>query len=183
MPVTVGLSLVAVIFLWIMHPDFGFINYFLRNVIKLPALAQDWLGGPLALDSIIWINVWKFAGMTTIFFLAGLQAIPNSCVEAAKVDGAGSWQLLIKILIPNLKDSFLMVVIWALIYGIKLFELPFVMTKGGPANRTMVLYLYCWDNAFKFYEMGYASAIAYVTGLTIFGISLIYILLLKSERQ
>jgi ABC-type sugar transport system permease subunit len=135
-------------------------------------MAQNWLADKTwAMVSIIVVSVWKNMGMLVIMFMAGLQAIPNDIIEASKIDGASTMQRIFKVIIPNLKESFVICGIWAIIQSVKVFEQPFIMTNGGPGDATMVLYQYTWMNAFKYMELGYASSIAYFMGVIILVLS------------
>jgi ABC-type sugar transport system permease subunit len=120
-------------------------------------------------------------GMLVILYMAGLQAIPRDLYEAAEVDGATGRQVIWHITLPNLRESYVVCGIWTIIQSVKVFEQPFIMTQGGPGTSTLVLYQYTWENAFKFLEMGYASAIAYVMGLIILILSALNLKLSKPE--
>ena len=111
--------------------------------------------------------------MLVILFMAGLAGIPHDIIESAKIDGANGIQTIFRIILPNLKESYVICGLWAIIQSVKVFEQPFVMTNGGPGTATLVLYQYTWQNAFKYYEMGYASAIAYFIGIVILTFSAI----------
>lgn len=119
--------------------------------------------------------------MLVIFFMGGLQAIPNDVIEASRMDGAGSIRRLFSIILPNLRETFVICGIWAIIQSVKVFEQPFIMTNGGPGTATLVLYQYTWINAFKHFEMGYASAIAYFIGAIIIVLSLFNMYFNRSE--
>ena len=168
LPVVVPISLSGIVFQWILNDNFGLMNFVLREVLPLGFLTQDWLADPnWAMLSIVGVSLWKFLGIEVILFLAGLQAIPKDLYEAAKVDGANSWQSLVHITLPNLKETYIITGIWAIIVSVKVFELPFIMTQGGPGTSTLVLYQYMWNTAFIFYDMGYASAIGFIMGIII----------------
>lgn len=168
LPVVVPLSLTGIIFQWILNENYGLLNYILRDFIGASFLAKDWLTNDFwAMISIVFVSLWHFLGIEIILFLAGLQSIPHQLYEAAKVDGANAWKTLLHITLPNLKETYVITGIWALIASVKVFEQPFVMTKGGPGTSTLVLYQYVWQNGFEFFEMGYASSIAYVMGIVI----------------
>ena len=183
LPVVVPLSLIGIIFQWILNEQFGLLNFFIRDVLDLGFLAKDWLGNEKwAMLSIVFVSIWKFIGMPIIFYIAGLQAIPKALYEAAQVDGASGITRIIYITLPNLRESYVICGIWTIIQSVKIFEQPFIMTQqGGPGTSTLVLYLYAWQNAFKYYEMGYASAISYVMGIIILILSLLNIKISKTE--
>jgi ABC-type sugar transport system permease subunit len=130
--------------------------------------AKDWLGnGKWAMVSIIVVSLWKNIGLLVIMFMAGLQAISNDIIEASKVDGANVLQRIFYVILPNLRGTFIVCGLWAILQAIKVFEQPFVMTNGGPGTATLVLYQYTWINAFQYFDMGYASAIAYIMTILI----------------
>ena len=184
LPMVVPLSLAGVIFTWIFAKDFGILNYLLANILKLPQLTHFWLAEKeTALNSLVAVGLWKYVGFCVILFLAGLKSITGDIYEAAKVDGANPLQQLIYITIPNLRSSFLLVSIWSIIQAIKVYDQVVVMTKGGPGDSTLVLYLYAWKNAFEYFEMGYAQTIALFVGALAFIISVIFDLVLKPERK
>ena len=182
LPVVVPLSLTGVIFQWILHNDYGLLNWFLADVLHLGGLTKNWLGDPnWAMASIIMVSFWKNIGMLVVMFMAGLQAISNEMIEASCVDGANALQRIFRIILPNLKESYIVCGIWAIIQAIKVFEQPFIMTGGGPGTATLVLYQYTWINAFKYFEMGYASSIAYFMGVAILTFSALNMFINRSD--
>ena len=184
LPVVVPLSLTGIIFQWILNEQYGLLNWFLADVLHLGGLAQNWLGdGTWAMVSIIVVSLWKNIGMLVILFMAGLQAISNDIIEASRVDGANAFQRLFFITLPNLRESYVICGIWAIIQAVKVFEQPFIMTQGGPGTSTLVLYQYTWINAFKYFEMGYASSIAYFMGVIILLLSCINMFLNRTDEQ
>jgi len=184
LPIVVPLSLAGVMFTWIFAEDFGILNYILGDILKLPQITHFWLAEKeTALNSLAAVGIWKYFGFCVILFLAGLKAIPIEIYESAEIDGANSLQRLIYIIIPNLRGSFLLVGIWTIIQAIKVYDQVVVMTKGGPGNSTLVLYLYAWKNAFEYFEMGYAQTVALFVGALAFIISALFNLFIKSERK
>lgn len=184
LPVIVPLSLTGIIFQWILNNDFGLLNYFLRDIIGIPSLAKDWLtDSKWAMYSIIFVSVWKFMGVLVILFVAGLQGIPRELYEAGKIDGCTRFKSLVYITIPNLRETFVITGIWAVIQAVKVFEQAFIMTGGGPGTSTLVLYLYVWRSAFMNYDMGFASAVAYVMALIILVISVINLRINRVESN
>lgn len=168
MAMVVPLSLTGIIFQWIFNNQYGLLNSILTQILHLNSWAQNWLGdSKWAMFSIVVVSLWKNMGMLVILFMAGLAGIPNDIIESAKIDGASSLQTTFRIVLPNLKESYVICGLWAIIQSVKVFEQPFVMTNGGPGTATLVLYQYTWQNAFKTYEMGYASAIGYFIGFVI----------------
>jgi ABC-type sugar transport system permease subunit len=167
-PIVVPLSLACLIFLWILQPNYGLLNYFIGDVLHLPALAQPWLSnGPTAMAAIILVAVWESLGFITILFLAGLQGISRDVLEAAEVDGAGGLRKIVSIILPSLRQTYVVAGTWAIIHALKVFVEPMVMTGGGPGTSTLVLYQHVFQTAFTFFDMGYASAMAYILGAII----------------
>lgn len=184
LPTVVPLTLAGVAFIWILSENFGIVNHILKNVFGMPFLTHSWLvERETAMISLAVVGLWKYTGFAMILFLAGLQAIPETLYDAAKMDGANSVQIFSRITLPNLKESFILVGIWGIIQSVKVFEQAFVMTKGGPGRTTLVLYLYAWKTAFRFFEMGYAASIAYIIGIIILVLAFVNFALLKTERM
>lgn len=181
MPMIIPLSLVGITFAWIFAPNVGIVNGFLRAV-GLEALATNWFGNPnTALAGLVIARSWKMMGFTLIIFLAGLQGISKNLREAARVDGAGFFQEIVYVVIPNLKPYMLISSIWILINAIKVFELPQVVTEGGPGQSTLTLYLYSWKLAFERLHMGEASQVAYITAAVILILALLLNKIFKPE--
>ncbi|MDO9130716.1 MAG: sugar ABC transporter permease, partial [Anaerolineales bacterium] len=157
---------------------------FLLDKVGLGYMGRAWLNSPeTALPAIAIVNLWKYTGLSVVLFLAGLLAIPSELYEAARIDGANAFQLLIYITIPNLKETYTLVTVWGLIESWKVFALPFVMTRGGPGDSTQVLYLYIYQTAFKYYDVGKAAAMAFFLALIILLLSLLTIRLMQTESQ
>ncbi len=164
-PVVTTLVAVAIVFKYLYHPRFGMLNRFLDTL----GLGQpDWLGNPrLAMFAIILLAVWKGFGYTMIIFIAGLQQIPEELYEAARLDGAGAWRQFRHITLPMLAPTFLFVGIVVAIGQLQIFAEPYVMTRGGPLNKTVTMVMLMYEQGFKFWEMGYAAAVAFVLFLVI----------------
>lgn len=179
-PVVTTLVAVAVVWRFLYHPRFGFINYFL----SLVGVSQiDWLGDPKwAMPAIIVLAVWKNFGYNMIIFIAGLQGIPVSLYEAASLDGAGPWQQFTHITLPQLAPTTLFVSIITMIGYFQLFAEPYVMTQGGPGNATMSIVLMMYQQGFKWWSMGYAAAIAFVLFAIILAGSLLQARLQRKEN-
>lgn len=146
---------------WIFQPDFGVLNYFLSLIgIKGPA----WLGSTVWVKpSLILIALWgSVGGSQMIIFLAGLQGIPSDLYEAAAIDGAGAWQRFRNVTLPLLTPSIFFNLILGIIAAFRTFTLAYIATLGGPAYSSLFFVLYLFFNAFKYMNMGYASAMAWV---------------------
>ena len=151
---------VALIWTWLYNPNYGLINSVLASVgIQGPGWLSDvrW-----ALPSIVIMTVWQGLGYNMILFLAGLQGVPSHLYEAAKIDGAGSWQRFWRITLPMISPTTFFVVIMLLIGSMQIFSEPYMMTRGGPADATNVLVLHIFNTAFQFFRMGEASAISFI---------------------
>ncbi len=160
LPVVTTLVAIAVVWRYLYHPRIGLINQVLSAFGVAPI---DWLGDPRwAMPAIILMSVWKNFGFNMIIFVAGLQAIPERLYEAARLDGAGPWRQFRYVTLPMLAPTALFVAVMTMIGGFQLFAEPYVMTQGGPSNRTLSVVLLMFQEGFRFWNMGYAAAIAFV---------------------
>lgn len=159
-PVITTMVAVAMIWRWLYNPEFGLFNLAL-NYVGLPA--QGWLSNRwLALPSLILMAVWKGFGYNTIIFVAALQSIPDSLYESISIDGATTRQEFWYITLPMLRNTAFFVIVMTTIGYLQFFAEPYIMTGGGPLNSTMSVVLYMYQQGFKFYNLGYASAMAYI---------------------
>jgi multiple sugar transport system permease protein len=164
-PVVTTLVAVAIVFRFLYNPRFGALDRALGS-LGLPAI--DWLGDPRwAMPAIILLAVWKNFGYNMIIFIAGLQAIPDDLYEAARIDGAGAWQQFRHITLPMLGPTFLFVGIVTAIGYLQLFPEPYVMTYGGPLNKTLSAMMLMYKEGFRWWRMGYAAAVAFLLCLVI----------------
>ena len=168
-PVVTTLVAVAVIWRYLFSTRYGLINYALSGIGIDPI---DWLGDPhWAMPAIILFAVWKNFGYNMIIFLAGLQTIPAELYEAARIDGASAWRQFWSVTLPMLSPVVLLVGILTVAGYFQLFAEPYVMTQGGPLQSTVsVLYL-MYEQGFKFWNLGSASAVAFVLFLLIFAVT------------
>lgn len=168
LPVVTTIVAVAVLWRWIYNPEFGLLNYILKS-LSFPEF--NWLSDPrTSLASLILMAAWKNFGYNMVIFLAGLQSIPETLYESARIDGANAWQLFLHVTLPGLRTTMVFVVIMSTIGYLQFFAEPYVMTKGGPLNSTISIVLYMYNQGFKFFELGYASALAYI----LFGIIFLF---------
>ena len=164
-PVVTTLVAVAIVFKYIYHPRFGMLNRAL-GALHLPT--PDWLGNPrLAMFAIILLAVWKGFGYTMIIFITGLQNIPEELYEAARIDGAGKLQQFRHVTVPMLGPTFLFVGVVVAIGQMQIFAEPYVMTQGGPLNKTVTVVMLMYQQGFKFWRMGYAASVAFILFLLI----------------
>lgn len=165
-PVVTTVVAVAVIWRYLFNTKYGLVNY-VFDAIGIPTV--DWLGDPhWAMPTIILFAVWKNFGYNMIIFMAGLQAIPADLYEAARIDGASAWAQFRHITLPMLKPTMLMVSILTVSGYFQLFAEPYVMTEGGPLqSTTSVLYL-MYEEGFKWWNLGSASAVAFILFVIMF---------------
>ncbi|MFQ5795685.1 MAG: carbohydrate ABC transporter permease [Candidatus Bipolaricaulia bacterium] len=170
----------TLVFRWIYDRDFGLVNYFLGRVGIGPI---DWLNSPeFTMPAVILLSIWKYIGFQIVIFLAGLQNIDRQFYDAAKVDGASSWQLFRRITLPLLSPTIFFVLIISSIGAFKVFDEIYVLFpggRGGPLNSSMTIVVYLFQKAFGEWRMGYASAAAYVLFFIIFILTLIQMKLLQ----
>lgn len=159
-PVVTTVVAVAVIWRYLFHTKYGLVNW---GLSALGIDAIDWLGDPRwAMPTIILFAVWKNFGYNMIIFLAGLQSIPEDLYEAARIDGANTWKQFRHVTLPMLGPVLLLVSILTMAGYFQLFAEPYVMTQGGPLESTKsVLYL-MYEEGFKWWNLGNASAVAFL---------------------
>jgi multiple sugar transport system permease protein len=171
LPVVYSSVAIALIWQWLFDYQMGLLNYIL-SWIKLGP--YPWINSPQwALSSVILVAVWKGIGYNMVIFLAALQGVPGELYEVAKIDGANVWKTFWNVTWPLISPSTFFVTVTSIINSFQVFDLTTVLTNGGPANATNTIVMLVYQNAFQFFRMGYASAIAY----TLFGIVLIFTLL------
>ncbi len=158
---------------WIYNTDFGILNYLLG--VKI-----NWLGSPFwAINAAVFMDVWKTTPFVVILLTAGLQVIPKDLYQAARVDGAGRWDIFTRIVLPLLKPVILVVLIFRTLDAFRVFDAIYVLTGGGPANTTETLSIYAYKVLFQTLQFGYGSTLAVVVFLCTGGISIFYIRLLS----
>lgn len=160
LPYLLSNVLVAMVFLWLLDPTLGVINHWL-DVIGIGH--QPFFGEPSqAIPTIAGVNIWKYTGFNALLFYAGLQSIPRTVYEAARIDGASAWQEFLRITLPLLRPVTVFVLVTSIIGSFQIFDTVAVTTKGGPVDATRVLVWYIYQNAFSFFKMGYATAMSVV---------------------
>lgn len=177
-PVVTSLVAAGLVFVWLLNYDFGVLNLILSKfgLKKLPWLVDE----KLAMLSVILMTIWKDAGYNMILFLAGLNNISESYYEAARIDGASSWQMFWQITWPLLMPTTFFILVVRIIFSFRTFEQIYAMTKGGPVGSTTVFVYYIYEKAFKYFEMGYASAAAIVLLLIVLVLTFIQFKCIKS---
>jgi multiple sugar transport system permease protein len=157
----------AILWLWILQPDVGIANMVIRMVFGIKG--PGWLSDPdWALPSLVMINLWTTIGSNRmLIFLAGLQGVPRELYDAALVDGANWWQRVWHITLPMISPTMFFNMILGVIGSLQVFGMAFVATAGGPAYATYFYALHLYQTAFKSFDMGYGSALAWLLFLTI----------------
>lgn len=164
MPVVTSLVVVALVFMSLYDTEYGLINYLLRlmGLSGIPWLSSETWSKP----SIMILLIWRWMGYNMVILLAGLQSIPQSVYESAKIDGANIVQVFLRITLPLMRPVILFCVILSTIGTFNLFSEPYILTNGGPADSSLTMGLYLYQNAFNYFQFGYASALAYIiTGI------------------
>ncbi len=166
LPSVLPLVASAVLWSWIFNPEFGLVNYALSTIgIKGPGwlTSEQW-----ALPAIVIMNV-QFIGYTMVILLAALQRVPVELVEAAQLDGANRWQVTRHVTIPMISSVVFLAIIININNSFQTFTQAYVMTNGGPSNATLFYMLHLYNNAFRYFKMGYASSLAWVLFAIIVG--------------
>jgi len=170
LPVVTSGVATALLWQWIFNPRFGLLNYLLSRV-GIPG--PDWLVSEVwSKPAFIVMSLWGIGG-SMVIFLAGLQSIPEEFYEAAHLDGASPWQRFRHITLPLLSPTTFFVLVIGVIGSFQIFTSAFVITNGGPADSTLFYVLYLYQNAFQYFRMGYASALAWVLFVIILGLTLL----------
>jgi multiple sugar transport system permease protein len=181
MPVISSWVAVSVIWITLLDPNAGIVNYVL-GLIGIPKI--NWLGDPLwAMPAIVIIAIWKGAGFNMVIWLAGLKAIPQELYEAASIDGASPWQAFWGITLPLLAPTTFFLTITGVIGSFQVFSPVYVITKGGPLQSTDVVVFRIFQRAFQEFKMGYASSQAWVLFLVIFLATLLQLQINKRRDQ
>ncbi len=178
-PVVSSTVAISLMWKWVYNDQFGLLNWLL-GLFGLPQVG--WLTNPaISMISVAIVAIWKSMGYYMVLFLAGLQGIPAHLYEAARIDGAGAWRQFWNITLPLLSPTMFFVLIISVIGSFQVFDQVYVMTQGGPGNSTLVYNYYLWQNAFQYFKMGYASALAYGLFVLIFVVTLIQVKVLNKR--
>ncbi|HWJ51708.1 MAG TPA: sugar ABC transporter permease [Solirubrobacteraceae bacterium] len=170
-PLVTSTVATGIIFLWLLDPTFGLVNYLL-SLVGLPQ--QQFLQDPNeALYCIAAMTIWGWLGFDVIIYLAALQGIPTDLLEAAEIDGASRWATFRSVVVPLLGPATLFLVVWSTINALQLFDEIYVTTRGGPLGSTTVIVYYLYQQAFQFFNAGYGAAIAYVLFLAVLLVTLL----------
>jgi multiple sugar transport system permease protein len=179
-PVVTTIVAVAVVWKYLYHPHYGLLN---RGLELIGIAPIDWLGNPKwAMPAIILLAVWKNFGYTMIIFVAALQAIPEELYEAARIDGASALQQFRHVTLPMLGPTFMFVGIITAIGYLQFFPEPYVMTRGGPVNSTLSVVMLMYEQGFKWWNMGYAAAVAFVLFIFIAAATLVQLRVQRAAK-
>ncbi|MBW1697739.1 MAG: sugar ABC transporter permease [Deltaproteobacteria bacterium] len=181
-PVVTSLVATAVIWLWILDPQYGIVNQILRSLnLPTPGWGADLFW---AMPTVILTFSWREVGYFTVIYLAGLQGIPDELKEAARIDGCGPWRVFRHVTFPLLMPTTFFVLVLGTIRATQnAFAVIYVMTGGGPVGTTNVIVLYLYEQAFSFFRLGYASAVAYVLFVFVFGVTLLQFYFMKQRME
>ena len=179
LPVVATLVAVALVWRALYHPRVGPLAELFGALGLAPV---DWLGDPrTAMPALVAMAVWKNFGFNLVIFLAGLQGIPERLYEAARIDGAGPWRQLRHVTLPMLAPTFLFVSLSTAIGYFQLFAEPYVMTNGGPSDATLSIVLLMYREGFRWWNLGYAAAVAFVLFLLILLVGLLQLRLRRAD--
>ncbi len=189
-PMVIPVSMSCFMFLFLLNAQYGLVNSVLRNYLQLPGLAKDWMNTTsLAMNVIIVVTAWQRIGFVALLFMSGIQSIPNSVIEAAIIDGANKWQRITRVILPNMKETYLVVGMLETVTAIKLFAQVVAMTgsnspqqAGGPANATTTLYVETYKSAFSHFDMGIGAAMGYIVAVIIVGLFILNFMLTRTEK-
>ncbi len=161
-PSMIPAVITALIFSFVFEPEFGILNSVFR-ALGLDSLVHAWLTNKnTVMGCLLFVSAWKQVGLTMVLCFAGMQGIPISLFEAAKLEGAGDWYIFKKIIAP-LTGSFIQLsAVFALMSGLKIYDTVFALTNGGPGNYTMVMPMWIMRNTFSFNEYGFGAAMSVI---------------------
>jgi raffinose/stachyose/melibiose transport system permease protein len=180
-PAILSLTAVGLIWVWMYNPQLGLMNSFLKALGVQQTVS--WLGNmDIALYSVFAADVWMSLGFAMVLFLGGMQSIPNELYEAAVVEGASKVQSFFGITIPLLRESFIVITVLYMIGSMKIFDIIFAMTLGGPGRSTYVLAILMYFNAFKFFKLGMGSAVSWIMVILVSVIVIPYVSYLSRDE-
>ncbi len=166
-PFITPMIVIAMVWQWIFDPNIGFVNILFKSNLQ-------WLYDEnLAMFVLIFVSVWKLIGYNMIIFLSGFSSLNTQMFEAAKIDGADNLRIFFKITLPLISPTIFFVLVVTTISSFQVFDLIYLMTQGGPDGSTNILVYWLYKNAFEFFEIGKASAIAYILFILILSLTMI----------
>ena len=182
LPFAMSPALIGVSWRFMFQPDFGLFKAFF-DVLIPPLADADWLGDPtLALIAVTGSDVWHWTPYLTLVFIGGLANVPRDAQEAAMIDGAPAWMVFRDVTLPSMFPVLAVGVILKTIFSLKMFDQVFMLTNGGPGNATQTLAHFIYFQGFKYYDMGYASAVSYLLVIPMFGLTWLYMRLVFLKK-
>jgi multiple sugar transport system permease protein len=179
LPMMVTNVVIGLTFRLLFNYQFGLINYYL-GVIGIEPL--QWLSSTtMAMPAIIIVDVWNTTSFVTLMLLAGLQSLPEEPFEAARIDGASAWQSFRYLILPLLRPTILVALLWRIIDTFRIFDVVYLLTAGGPARATETVSLFVYRNGFQLFNLGYASAASYLMILGMLIMSVVVTRLIRRE--
>ena len=179
-PVLAPIVVAGLVWLFMVHPDFGAFNLIIRAFGGGPV---SFLGSPaLALPTIASVETWRGIGFWVVFFLAALIALPSELYEAAHLDGASGWRRFFSLTLPLLRPTILFALVLVTIYTLQIFDSVFMMTDGGPASSTTTIVWYVYKNLFTYSNVGYGATLSVVLLAAILTLALIQMRLLRGKK-
>ncbi len=183
LPVVIGLATASIMWIYMFNDQTGVFDGILQG-LRLINAPIEWLSDPTsALLSIIVMVLWKTVGGSMLFFLIGLQAIPDDLYEAAKIDGAGRWALTRYITLPLLRRIFALALVLSVIGSFLAFDQFYIMTQGGPQNSTITVVYWIYNTSFTYFKLGYGAALSIVLLVILVAVSVVQLYLLRDEAQ
>ena len=180
-PYMLSWIVIGIIWKWMYNPNFGMINTFL-GAVGLDSLKGSYLSNPkIALYCIFAAALWQGVGQPMLYFLAGLQTMSSDVLEAARIDGAGKINLFIRIIVPMLKETFVIVLATQIIASMKVYDIIYVMTDSGPANSTQTLATYMYNQTFSYNNLGMGSTVATIMVIIMMFIIVPYVIFSTKE--
>jgi multiple sugar transport system permease protein len=181
MPYIIMVTVVGMIWRWILDTRFGILNYYL-SMLGIPAI--PWLtSSAISMIAIVIASVWWTIGYNTVIFLAALQDIPKELLDAAAIDGAGPLRKVINVVIPGVKSAVYFVVLTTVIYSMQVFGQVYTMTGGGPNYSTVTVVHYLYIQGFRTFHLGYAASIGFVLFVTVIILSVLINAAFSERRQ
>jgi multiple sugar transport system permease protein len=181
-PAVLSVSVLGIIGIRIWDTQLGIVNYFFTTLLHGPRIS--WLGAPdLVLPALSITTVWWTFGFPMLAFLAGLQNIPEPIYEAAKIDGANTWQGFVHITIPLMMPTMLFVTVTQFIAHMQVFAQPYIITAGGPGNNSRTAVMYLYETAWKYFRFGYASTIAVVLALIMIVVTVLLFYFMRRRTE
>jgi len=183
LPVVIGLATASIMWIYMFNDQTGVFNGILQG-LGLVNAPVEWLNEPTgALLAIVVMVLWKAVGGTMLFFVIGLQAIPDDLYEAAKIDGAGRWALTRYITLPLLRRIFALALVLSVIGSFLAFDQFYIITQGGPQNSTITVVYWIYTTAFTYFKLGYGAALSIVLLVILVAISVVQLYLLREDTQ